>query len=148
MINSICALKAPQKIQMSTRDTVTDWWKMQEASLQSRDWRDRSMLVGWYFKYKPIHSSQTRPICLHSNQLKEIWSCSSPWSYLIPLADWVQAWPMPLTGAGPIQNLHLVGADETAVWCAWKSAIRFKLQRQSEKLKNNKIGLLRQMQVY
>lgn len=31
----------------------------------------------------------------------------------IPLADRVQAWPMPLTGAGPIQNLHQVGADET-----------------------------------
>lgn len=34
--------------------------------------------------------------------------------HLVPLADWVQAWPMPLTGAGPIQNLHQVGADETA----------------------------------
>jgi len=35
--------------------------------------------------------------------------------HLVPLADWVQAWPMPLTGAGPIQNLHRVGAEETAV---------------------------------
>ena len=147
MINNISS-KSSSKNSNVYRDTVTDWWKMQEASMQSRDWRDRSMLVSLSFRNTKIHSSQTRPICLHSNQLKEIWSCSSPWSYLIPLADWVQAWPMPLTGAGPIQNLHQVGADETAVSCTWKSSIRFKLQRQSEKLKNNKIGLLRQMQVY
>ena len=33
----------------------------------------------------------------------------------ITLADRVQAWPMPLTGAGPIQNLHQAVVDETAV---------------------------------
>lgn len=32
-----------------------------------------------------IHSNQTQPICLHSNQLKENWSFSSPRSYILYL---------------------------------------------------------------
>ena len=47
MISSTCAPKAPQKMHMSTRDRS---WKMLEASLANRDWRNGSMLV--FLKYK------------------------------------------------------------------------------------------------
>ena len=62
-----------------------------------------------------VHSSPTRPTCLHSSQHKVNLKL---WKPIIlshdALADWVQAWPKPLTGAGPIQNLRQVVVDETA----------------------------------
>lgn len=60
-----------------------------------------------------VHSSPTRPTCLHSSQLKVNMKLRKPIIlHHKALADWVQAWPKPLTGAGPIQNLHQVVVDE------------------------------------